>query len=97
MPKIFKDEEMDTVYKAIEAGMKIKYLATTLNKTVHEIQQLYNAAQRRTWPYYQQRMQSAKKFKPKKYVELAPMKSIIERPPAVYSNSTPYGIAYSKQ
>lgn len=93
MPKKFKEEDMQTVLMLVQQGTKVKDISVLLNKNPGEINDIYNAARRRTWPHYQERMKQAKTRRKHEVVVREILPVSFQRPPAVYSNSTPYGIA----
>jgi len=87
MPKKFNEDKMNTVFKAVTDGKKVKDVAFSLNKTVLEIEQLYAAARRRTWAHYQRRMLQAKSRRGKSFYVPEKKQATFKRAPAVYSNT----------
>ncbi|HRH61255.1 MAG TPA: hypothetical protein PL045_11825 [Chitinophagaceae bacterium] len=92
MPKIHDESEMFAMFESINSGMKVKDVSFMMNKTPYEINRLYNAALRRTWPHYQRRMNNAITRTKHKVYFRQPQKNN-ERPKAEYSNASPYRIA----
>ena len=78
MPKIFNDEEMILVFNLINQGTRIKDVSKMIGKTPYEVNQLYKAAERRTWPHYQKRMG--------RVIILEKQETKIERVKGEYSN-----------
>lgn len=71
---------MQTVYTAIQSGMRIREVSHMLGITPADVNKLYYAAQRHTRKNYQERL-----VKPAK--KAVPQPSQIQRPPAQYSNT----------
>ena len=95
MPKKFNEDRMQTVMLLVQQGTKIKDISVLLGTNPYEVNRLYNAALRRTWPHFQKRMKQAKCRRKTELQEKPSTTGSLQRVPAVYSNRSPYGIASS--
>lgn len=93
MPKKYSEQHMQTVYTLVQQGTKIKDISVLLGVNPGEVNNIYNAALRRTWPHYQARMKKAKSRRKTEVQERPSTPGSLTRVPAVYSNRSPYGIA----
>ncbi len=87
MPKIYSDETLAMIWQAIDTEKKtLRRVANELSTTMQEVNKMYNAAAKRY--KHGQKQQTTK---PQQYRNTPTVK--IQRPPAEYSNTSPYRIA----
>lgn len=94
MPKIFHDETLRMVWEMVtDQKMRLRDIASELGTEISKVNQMYNAAYRRFGcNQYANRKSLRSK---KRSIVSYPIENKIERPKAIYSNTSAMGIAYT--
>jgi hypothetical protein len=88
MPKIYTEEVMQLVWQAVTEEQKpLRKIAAELDSDMPTINLIYEAAKKR----FHQKQVNEKKRNPIRNKPSIVQKT--QRPPAIYSNRSPYGIA----